>query len=190
MINRLLLLRKICFPVDVTSEALSWGISHEDEAIQQYLCSLKKSHVNVVFRKSGLKLSEEFHFIGASADGIVHCDCHGEFLIEVKCPFKFRNTVDVKELLADRNFCLDENMKLKSSHKYMLQIQTQMYVYGINVCHLVLWMPKLCISVVVKRDSNFKETVHKLVRFYKKNVIPELITRKLENASVGNMSTE
>ena len=35
-------------------------------------------------------VSLDYPFVGASPDGIVHCECHAPRLIEVKCPFTHR----------------------------------------------------------------------------------------------------
>ena len=68
--------------------------------------SLKKNHVNVKIYKSGLKLHKDYHFIGASADGLGSCECHGFYLIEVKCPYKHRDKMSIKDCLSDKSFCI------------------------------------------------------------------------------------
>ena len=38
--------------------------------------------------KSGLKPSTQYHYLEASSDAMAICQCHGNFLIEIKCAFK------------------------------------------------------------------------------------------------------
>ncbi|KAG1672978.1 AMMECR1-like protein [Nymphon striatum] len=55
--------------------------------------------------KSGLRLHHKFNFIGASADGVESCDCHGAFLVEVKCRFKQKEKQSIEECFTDKAFC-------------------------------------------------------------------------------------
>ena len=52
--------------------------------------------------------------MAATLDGMVECQCHGQFLIKVKCPFSKRNTSSSKEAAKDEKFFVDENGTLKS----------------------------------------------------------------------------
>lgn len=65
------------------SPAISWGIQHESDAINM-LESIKKVHVE----PCGICISEQYPFLGASPDGIIHGEDSGVKLVEVKCPFK------------------------------------------------------------------------------------------------------
>ena len=66
------------------------GKENEDKAIQALTKELGKAHQNLKIGKTGLRLHPKLNFIGASADGGGKCDCHGGFLVEVKCPFKHK----------------------------------------------------------------------------------------------------
>ena len=65
-------------------------------------------------------------------------DSHGDFLIEIKCPFKCREKSNVRECLGDLHFCLDQKLALKESHRYMNHMHMQMYIYEVTVCRFVI----------------------------------------------------
>ena len=186
------LVQKLCYkqPI-INSPALSWGIINESTALQSYENLIKDVHKDLSITKSGLLLSSDYHFLGASADAICECECHGKWLIEVKCPYKHREAKDVSECLLDKNFCLDSFGKLKQTHRYMTQIQMQLYIYKVERCDLVVWTPNFCVSNEVIRDPNFVENIPKLVDFFRKVIAPELVQRKLNMVIVDDkMETE
>jgi hypothetical protein len=49
---------------------MKWGVSHESDAIQDYLNVMNKTHNNFVYRQSGLVISTEFPYLGSSPDGL------------------------------------------------------------------------------------------------------------------------
>ena len=51
----------------------------------------KELRINWSRQKAGLIVDTDLPFIGASADAITHCDCHGKRVVEVKCPYSFRD---------------------------------------------------------------------------------------------------
>ena len=183
--------RKICCePKPVNVPSVLWGQDNEDVALKDYERQLKASHKNVIIEKSGLKLDAEFHFLGASADAVGYCDCHGSFLIEVKCPFKHKDTATIEECCKDKTFCLDDNQVLKSDHKYMTQVQMQMHVYKVHYCHFVVWGPNFCEANIITYDYNFFQNVNHLVDFYHKIICKELVTRSLENETASKNQQE
>eukprot|EP00795_Rhopilema_esculentum_P005654 gene5654-10886_t len=110
------LILKICRlspPLNVP--VVSWRREHEAEAIRYYEGHLQNSHVNLKLEKSGLMLDDLHHFLGASADAIASCECHGKFLVEIICPFKHRKKQCIEECFADKDFCIDSSMKIKKN---------------------------------------------------------------------------
>ena len=118
------LILKICMLTkNIKSSAILRGRENEENAIIALANELKKTHVNVKIEKCGLRLHSNHHFIGASADGIGSCDCHGKLLIEVKCPFKHKDKMSINDCLADKAFCINDDLQLKDNHQYMTQVQ-------------------------------------------------------------------
>uniref|UniRef100_A0A1X7TMM0 YqaJ viral recombinase domain-containing protein n=1 Tax=Amphimedon queenslandica TaxID=400682 RepID=A0A1X7TMM0_AMPQE len=40
---------------------------------------------------SGLIIDSNLSFLGATSDGFSHCDCCGDSIIEIKCPYSVRD---------------------------------------------------------------------------------------------------
>lgn len=76
--NRIIAERITGTPIGVgTTEAMQWGIDHEDEAKDAYELATGNLVVN-----TGFILHPSIHYFGASPDGLVGSDG----LIEIKCP--------------------------------------------------------------------------------------------------------
>ena len=121
--QRHLLSRKIHL---FNSKATQWGCDHEKIALQQY-CGLMSQTREFFIRDSGLILHHDMPFFGATPDGIVSCDCCGDGIAEMKCPFCQRNAAII-DAANDGKFCLaptaDGELKLKATHQYY-QVQMQ-----------------------------------------------------------------
>lgn len=66
------------------TEATKWGCHHEKTARDAYCRYQKEKHVNFTVSDSGLFLSTEHPFLGASPDGLVTCKCCGAGGCETK----------------------------------------------------------------------------------------------------------
>uniref|UniRef100_UPI00358FC381 uncharacterized protein n=1 Tax=Myxine glutinosa TaxID=7769 RepID=UPI00358FC381 len=72
--------------------AIKWGLANESKARDAYVCTKSGAqHKNISCRLSGLVLDKDRPYIGASADGIVTCDCCQPWVLEIKCPYKHRD---------------------------------------------------------------------------------------------------
>lgn len=89
------LLKRICYPEEskFSTPATRWGVEHEAEAMQCYVGKVKSGHSNFTHRRAGLYLSAEHPHVAASPDSVVQCDCCGNGLVEVKCPYTWRESV-------------------------------------------------------------------------------------------------
>lgn len=178
------LLMKICKPRThpLKSEAVQWGNKQEPKALCAYQHFVKQEHNNVNVKREGLKIADELPFIGASADSVMTCDCHGRKVVEVKCPFSARDK-DFNAFISSSD-CYLEKSQLKKKHKYYAQVQLQMYVYDAAFCDFVSWAPKFMIVTYVQRDQEFIDAMLAMCKtFFCKHILPELLTRRLEHTS-------
>ena len=104
---------------------------------------------------TGFRLHKKYHFLGASADGRGSCRCHGDFLVEIKCPYSLKDKQNIEDCLPDKRFCIDENLQLKKTHRYMTQ--------------------QLCFSTEAPYDESFCENIEVLVNFHRRHVAIELL---------------
>ena len=80
------LIMAICHPETLRfcTSATKWGCQHEKTALAEYKQSNSDQHENLVVSDSGLFISIEYPFIGASPDGLVECSCCGQGICEIK----------------------------------------------------------------------------------------------------------
>ena len=80
------LIKSVCYPQKISAEPANWGCDHEKGALKVYKEYMEKKHKNFKITPSGLFISTQFPFIGATPDSLVSCDCCGNGCVEVKCP--------------------------------------------------------------------------------------------------------
>ncbi|WAR29369.1 ING2-like protein [Mya arenaria] len=122
-------------------------------------------------KQCGLFISEQFPYIGASPDGLVHCHCCWASLLEIKCPYT------LKESLLDSDsekYCLTRNsqgiMVLDHKHPYYYQVQTQMGVTGIRAIHFYI-LSLFCLTEICEKAETLMKVaiLSELVgKFYSK----------------------
>ena len=66
------LVRTLLYSRNVETKALRWGKTHEDDAKQAYLMSLRVSNPGAVVSKSGLVVDITEPCLACSPDGLVH----------------------------------------------------------------------------------------------------------------------
>ena len=93
-------------------------------------------------KTTGLHIDQSLPYLGASPDGLVACDCCGEGLIEVKCPYSIQdmdpNAINKKCFYLERsNDCLS----LSKTNDYFYQVQGQLVACNRSYCDFVCWTP-------------------------------------------------
>ena len=80
------LIMAICHPETLrfSTSATKWGCQHEKTALEEYKQSNSDHHKNLKVSDSGLFISIEYPFIGASPDGLIECCCCGQGICEIK----------------------------------------------------------------------------------------------------------
>ena len=111
-----------------SKKEVKWGVDHEDVARKAYLQKMAASHKNFTCRLAGFVVDDKKPFLGASADGIAACNCRGQRIVEMKCPYKHKDRSPLEAAQIDSSFCLDQAGILKTSHKYYSEMQLQMHV--------------------------------------------------------------
>ena len=123
-------------------------------------------------------MNEKYPELGESPDAIIKCDCcSGEGLLEIKCPFKYRNGLENWE--NDKKFPIDpSSQKLKKSHSYYGQVQGQMMVCKLRYCDFFVWSPDSFLLDRVDYDEIYhEELLKKLQKVFTFLILPELVTR-------------
>ncbi|XP_061168089.1 uncharacterized protein LOC133176992 [Saccostrea echinata] len=167
-------------------KAIQWGIDHEKEALQDYLC-LQNCVTNLTVEPSGLTIYPSHAFLGASSDGWIYDKSmpvgNQKGVLEIKCPYSISNEVitdrEVHELAGQGGFCLemtDEGPRLKRSHKYYAQIQGEMAIMGCSWGDFVVWTAASQSNCFIERvyfDVTFVTSMMpKLVEFFVSYISP------------------
>ena len=119
----------------------------------------------------------EYPHLGATPDGLIECECCGLGIIEIKCPYKYREykLSDIK----DSSFCLQPNdgkLKLSHNHAYYLQIQAQLTLCQRSYCDFIVWTECDVFVERVNLDAKAFEVVKpSLDNFFKVAILPKLL---------------
>lgn len=171
----------------VITEAMKYGKENESLAFKEFERCMKTTHINFILKKTGLHINSQFPYIGASPDGISVCDCHGEGLLEIKCPFNYRK--GLSKYIVDKKCPVTNENKIKKNHEYYYQMQLQMLVTDTKFCHFYVWTnskdeKNRSMLVHVEKDEVFCNSLkEKFEQVFLKVLLPELITRKLDPAN-------
>ena len=149
-------------------KSIGYGINHEKDAVQTY-SALTEAEVN----DAGFSLHTN-GFLGASPDGVTSTGR----LLEIKCPFSFRNSSSLDEVITNKLCCLVKlgtKYDLKKTHNYFHQIQGQLHICKKHFCDFVYWTPQWCEVITVEKDPTWKKNLGLLEDFYKNVYLQQLI---------------
>ena len=130
---------------------MKWGQDNEGRARELYIAQQAAGGLTVSVRHTGLTLSPEMPFLGASSDGVVTVqdgNCSSTGCLEIKCAFSIEGESVVhltpKEIAEkygtkfymhatgkDGQLCLDPE------HNYYVQVQGEMAIMGYEWCDFV-----------------------------------------------------
>ena len=67
--------------------ATKWGCEHERTAQEAYIRKAQEHHLNLTVSDSRLIIHPQYPYLGATPDGFIKCDCCGQGVLEIKCPY-------------------------------------------------------------------------------------------------------
>ncbi|XP_030253461.1 uncharacterized protein LOC115569598 [Sparus aurata] len=166
-----------------------WGKNMEETARQAYTAFMSQSHPEFSISSCGLVVQPSEPHLGSSPDGIARCTCCGKGVVEIKCPYKYRNSL--QGCTEDEQFCLDKSFSLKHSHTYYYQTQLHMFVCGVSYCDFVLWTKeKFIVQRILRNEEFLQEALPKAHKFFISSVLPELLTRRHDPVLVSQRACE
>ena len=90
---------------------------------------------------SGFVINPSQPHLGASPDELVSCDCCGQGVLEIKCPYSHCSNT-LTSSVSVKGLCLRKNesgeVELKRSHPYFYQVKSQMFTCGVEYCEFVV----------------------------------------------------
>ena len=107
--------------------AVKWGIANESIAREEYINAMSIKHENFTCDLSGLWINPLYPHLGASPYGVTNCDCCGNGLLEIKCPYSMKDTHPGDIISAMCSFITDAG-SLNQKHRYYTQVQGQLMI--------------------------------------------------------------
>lgn len=160
---------------------MEYGITYEPTARTSYFKYLSELHNDFHLDLAGFCISTEKAEFGASPDGLVTCSCcAGHGCLEIKCPYRMRemSIEDFSKLNGSFLLQSDDGFNLDRNHDYFFQVQLQMFCSETSYCDFVVWSKKSIFIERIYRDDDFlKFNLEKASIFYKKVIVPELLSR-------------
>lgn len=155
-----------------------YGIANEAKALQRYEEALRNTGRDVQLQCTGLFVSPEYPWLGASPDAIVYDPFEDPpwGCVEVKCPYSLKDA-DSKKLLTARDTCVDSNNlqhpSLKVEHLYFAQVIGQMGVTELTWADFVIYSDNFMCEQRIKFEENVWEQMRvKLDEFYFMTLLP------------------
>ncbi len=97
----------------------------------------KLHHKNVLVAETGLNLNASIPYFGASPDGFAFFSCHGKGILEIECPYNYRNSLEGWQF--DPLFSISPDGNIKKNHKYYFQMQHLMLVTDLKHTYFYAW---------------------------------------------------
>lgn len=165
--------------VPLSTPAIKYGKEHEAIARLLYQENYKKEHIKAHIVESGLHVSKQYPYMGASPDGLVQCKCCGNGLLEIKCTYTHKDLSPDEVATRDKNYFVymddNNNVKLKTNTSWYYQIQTQLGVCDRKWCDFVFYTQKgISVDRISFDNTLFEMIVSKSNFFFNKYVIPAL----------------
>ncbi|XP_062620989.1 uncharacterized protein LOC134282605 [Saccostrea cucullata] len=165
------IVKKIFGRSSFSSAATEYGKAMESVALQQYFFQYSKDHSKAQIMKSGLVISENYPFIGASPDSLISCQCCGNGIVEIKCSYTHQHNF-IKDIAASNDYHIllhEDNIVLNRSSSWYTQIQTQLFCTGLQWCDFVLYTRKdMAIERIVFDPEYFDCCLKKACIFFHK----------------------
>ena len=168
---------------------MRWGIENE-KAQDLYVKRVIEQGCHQHFRfEQCFFINTLYPFFGASPDGMRYCACHGCGC--VKCPAT-KASLTIDESCQDPTFCLEkigDEIKLKTTQQYYMQVQMQTFVTNADFCDFVVWTTKDMFVQRIEPDFDFwQEMVPKMQQFVEVAILPELVGQWISRPQVLQVS--
>ena len=133
-----------------------------------------------------LTIDPAYPYLGATPDGMATCDCCGQRIMEIKCPFKTRQYHPTSDHAMQNSHFLkrDANgsVSLSSNHEYYTQIQGQLLLCHQTKCDFIVWTTNGIHIETIHSDKPLQaKIVSQCKDFFVCYVLPEQITHKLQD---------
>jgi putative phage-type endonuclease len=148
--------------------SVAWGRENEKYAVKMF-----QEKYGIQVKPCGIFLSDD-GLLGASPDGVID----EAAIIEVKCPYKWRN-VKLVTAASDQSFFLsfkNGSFSLKNDCAYYHQIQGQLHLSEREVCYFIVYSPVDFTCLPIRKDNSWLSNLFTLKNFAKDNFLPYILS--------------
>ena len=159
-----------------STEATRYGLAAEKPARDIYKQRHIEFHPDVSVLETGLHISPDYPYLGASPDGLIQCSTCGFGVIEIKSPFKYRNATWQEAAQDTANGCSIEgnSLRVKRHSRWMYQIQGQMMITGASYCDFVLNAQTMMATRISRDEVLISQLRDDLRHFFVRFIFPAL----------------
>lgn len=155
-------------------KSIKHGKDNEEKALRQL-----EAQENIRVNPCGLFIDEEYHYLGATPDGVIDNDT----IVEVKCPLSAYEK-DIKEVVRNKKLPFyklndQDELIINKSHNWFYQVQGQLHISNKTKCLFAIWTGD-CNEIkteIILKDNKIWEHIMKpkLINFYMECMLPELV---------------
>lgn len=170
--------------------ATKHGISMEIHAKNKIIEQLKKTHKKCTITDAGLIIDEDFPYLAASPDLVGYCECCGDFVIEIKCPYSICETIPTADNLS---YLIESegNLKLKQTHNYYSQIQGQIAIAKKKFAWFFIYTHHgYHIERIEYHQQQWYKIKTNLIEFWQRFLGPELLKDKAKKRSTTSVTSD
>jgi len=171
------------YKTPVSTKAIRSGIVNEPIVRAQYRRIIRSDHSNFRLEETGLVVSTEIAYIGASPDALVRFDCCGEGLAEFKTTWTHTEK-NSKEFAEISGTCLKVNegpIKLVRNHMYYYETQMLLGVSKKSYFDFFLMTSVGHYCEWIRLDEDlWQSCLPKLKVFFTEYILPVLFTCDLK----------
>uniref|UniRef100_A0A1X7VB86 PHD-type domain-containing protein n=1 Tax=Amphimedon queenslandica TaxID=400682 RepID=A0A1X7VB86_AMPQE len=144
-------------------------------ARKSYEAIALKDHEDFKVKLTGLHVNINSPHLGASPDGLISCQCCGNGILEIKCPYSVRDGQPTE--CAYLKVSEHGQHELLKTHQYYYQIQGQMGIVVSKYTDFVCWTKKgIYIERIKLVEAFYKSVKEKLDKFFIKVILPKLLS--------------
>jgi hypothetical protein len=111
---------------------------------------MSSQHTEFEAQLTGFLISRENLFWGVSSNGLTKLKCCGKGVIEIKCPYKHKESSVSDAAQSHKGVCSTDNLTLKATYRYFTQVQLQMHVHQVQYSDFGVFTSKELVITRVK----------------------------------------
>ena len=169
--------------------AIKHGCSMEIHAKQCYLSLMKLNHRKLKSEEQGLIVMRGKPFTAVSPDLKVSCECCGEGLVEIKCPYSIKGSIPSADNLTYLQI-VDGTTILKINNVYFYQVQGQMAVTELSYTDFFAFTIHGHFTERIKFNKDFWTSMFLKLDFLVSEILTRKILHRLEERKTPESTTD